>query len=74
MVSRFGMDVGSTTCKMVVLDDQGDVLFKKYTRHCSDVSETVSGLFEEAAPFLQGQISGYVTGPDICKLSPCMGY
>ena len=36
-----GIDVGSTTVKTVLLDEQGNVLSQSYTRHFSKVRETV---------------------------------
>ncbi|MDR1857755.1 MAG: acyl-CoA dehydratase activase-related protein [Desulfovibrio sp.] len=39
-----GLDVGSTTVKGVVLDDEGNILFKEYTRHYSEVKERVADL------------------------------
>ena len=35
-----GIDVGSTTVKMVVLDEDGKTLFSDYVRHASKVKET----------------------------------
>ena len=39
---RIGIDVGSTTVKVVVLDERGELLFKSYTRHFSEVRETAA--------------------------------
>jgi len=36
---RVGVDIGSTTVKVVVLDEQNNILFKKYERHSSKVRE-----------------------------------
>ncbi len=44
---HMGIDVGSTTVKVVVLDDTGKVLFSEYRRHFSDIKSTVAGLFDE---------------------------
>ena len=46
-VLHMGIDVGSTTVKVVVLDDNKNILFSEYRRHFSDIKSTVSGLFEE---------------------------
>ncbi|MBP5091958.1 MAG: 2-hydroxyacyl-CoA dehydratase [Bacilli bacterium] len=35
-----GIDVGSTTVKMVVLDEDGSTLYQNYVRHASKVKET----------------------------------
>ena len=38
-IFNVGIDVGSTTVKIVVLD-KDKVIFKKYTRHFSDVKKS----------------------------------
>jgi predicted CoA-substrate-specific enzyme activase len=43
-----GLDVGSTTAKLVVLDRfSGEILFRRYTRHNARQCETVYALLEE---------------------------
>lgn len=37
-----GLDIGSTTVKMVVIDDKKNILHSTYTRHFSDVRKTVT--------------------------------
>ncbi len=44
---HMGIDVGSTTVKLVVLDNDGKSLFAEYRRHFSDIKSTVAELFEE---------------------------
>ena len=39
---RIGIDVGSTTIKIVVLDQAQHLLYKSYTRHLSEVRQTVA--------------------------------
>ena len=47
-VYKVGLDIGSTTAKIVVLDKNGtDVLFYKYERHQAKVQECLSGFFRE---------------------------
>ena len=46
---RAGIDVGSTTVKLVVLDDAGKILYGKYRRHCAHTQEAVAVLLREAA-------------------------
>ena len=45
---RIGVDVGSTTVKLVVLDRRGEVLFSVYRRHHSDIRATIVGIVDEA--------------------------
>lgn len=44
---RLGLDVGSTTVKIVVLDEKGGVVYETYRRHFSDVRKTVEGIILE---------------------------
>lgn len=43
-----GLDVGSTTIKLVVMDKEGRVLHKKYSRHFSDIKAAARQLMSEA--------------------------
>jgi predicted CoA-substrate-specific enzyme activase len=44
---KFGVDIGSTTVKLVVLNDQNELIYNKYMRHFSDIKGTVIELFGE---------------------------
>ena len=46
---KLGIDVGSTTVKLVLLDDDGNIVFSRYGRHMSNVFEKVSELMQELA-------------------------
>ena len=46
-----GIDIGSTTAKIVVVD-RGAVLFEKYQRHFSQVRQKTLELLDEAAPYV----------------------
>jgi len=46
---RIGIDVGSTTVKVVMLDGQGEPVFRSYVRHLSEVRKTVAGSIEALA-------------------------
>ena len=39
MSLRIGIDIGSTTVKVVVLDEQNKLLFRSYERHYSKTRE-----------------------------------
>ena len=43
-----GMDIGSTTVKLVVLDGQGKLLFGQYRRHNAQTQQTLADLLKEA--------------------------
>lgn len=45
---RTGLDVGSTTAKMVILDNHGQVVFSRYERHNAQVNRLLETYFREA--------------------------
>jgi len=58
-----GVDVGSTTVKMIILDENDNIIFKDYRRHFSDVKNTVKALFEDAKSTLSSaKLKVMVTG------------
>ena len=44
---HIGLDVGSTTVKIVILDENGKTLHKKYQRHYSDIKKTLAEVLTE---------------------------
>lgn len=59
----FGLDVGSTTVKLVVLNDDFEILHSVYRRHYSDVKETVTAVMQEAyKSFKNDHLTIMVTG------------
>ena len=44
---QIGLDIGSTTIKIAVLDDAGKLLFAKYQRHYSQIAEKIQELLQE---------------------------
>lgn len=42
-----GLDVGSTTAKIAVIDSDNRVIYSKYERHNARVNELVSQYFDE---------------------------
>lgn len=45
---RAGLDVGSTTAKVIVLDEGGKVLFSLYRRHGADIVNTLADMLTKA--------------------------
>ena len=39
---HIGLDVGSTTVKIAVLDDENKTVYKNYQRHYSDIKKTIA--------------------------------
>lgn len=54
-IFKIGLDVGSTTVKIVVLDKEDKILYSTYRRHYSDVRETVEAVFNEIKDLLEGK-------------------
>ncbi|NDV47552.1 2-hydroxyglutaryl-CoA dehydratase [Paludibacter sp. 221] len=44
---NIGLDAGSTTVKVVAVDEKGSIVFKEYKRHFADIAGTVMSLFEQ---------------------------
>ena len=44
---QIGLDIGSTTIKLAVLDDAGTLLFSKYQRHYSQIAARILELHKE---------------------------
>lgn len=45
-MKRIGLDIGSTTIKCVVLDENGKILFSDYRRHFSKIAESSAALLK----------------------------
>ena len=45
---RLGIDIGSTTVKIAVLDDENHFLFSDYERHFANIQETLADLLTKA--------------------------
>ena len=43
-----GIDIGSTTVKIAILDSENEVLFSDYERHFANIQETLSDLLGRA--------------------------
>ncbi len=44
-----GIDIGSTTVKIAILDDEHNILFSDYKRHYANIRETLFGLIGDAS-------------------------
>ncbi len=52
MTYRIGFDIGSTTIKAVVMDDNGTILYKSYERHMAQIREMALKKIEELKEML----------------------
>ncbi|MDO4860114.1 MAG: acyl-CoA dehydratase activase-related protein [Bacillota bacterium] len=71
---RLGIDVGSTTVKLVLLDDEGKIVYSRYERHMSNVFETVADMLKD----LHGEMGDFevhavITGSGGLSLSKLLG-
>ena len=53
---RLGIDIGSTTVKVAVIDDCGKLLFADYERHYANIQETLASLLKKCREQL-GEVS-----------------
>ena len=51
---HMGLDVGSTTVKLVVLDKNDKIKYSKYQRHFSDIRKTIYELVDETCAIFDG--------------------
>lgn len=47
-MKRLGIDIGSTTVKVAVIDEQHNILFSDYQRHFAKIQETLASLLRKA--------------------------
>ncbi len=60
---KLGIDIGSTTVKVAVLDEQDNLLFSDYERHFANIRETLSALLQKAYDALGDRnIAPMITG------------
>ena len=71
---KLGIDVGSTTVKLVLLDDDNKIVYSKYERHMSNVFEKAGELIQELRD-LKGNISvkPVITGSGGLSLADLFG-
>ena len=64
---KIGIDIGSTTIKCVVLDDQGNIIHKSYERHFAMITE-------KTREVIRGLIDKFnITEPVVCAVSGSAG-
>ncbi len=67
---RAGIDVGSTTVKLVLLDETGSMVFGDYRRHCAHTQETLAELLRQARETVGScAIRACITGSGAINLS-----
>ena len=60
---RLGIDIGSTTVKIAILDPQDELVFSDYERHYANIQETLASLLQKAEAKLGTlNVSPVITG------------
>ena len=73
-VLHIGLDVGSTTVKIAILDEQDNLVYSHYQRHFSDVQHTVSNLLQKMYIHLKNaDVTMNVTGSSGMATSAQLG-
>ena len=44
---KMGIDIGSTTIKVVVIDEKNEIIYEEYRRHLSNIKVTIVNLLKE---------------------------
>ncbi|GHV40180.1 2-hydroxyglutaryl-CoA dehydratase [Clostridia bacterium] len=69
-----GIDIGSTTVKLAVIDKDARLVFGKYSRHYSNIQETLHTLFTDAQNALPGAVfTAAITGSGGLTISNWIG-
>ena len=74
VIMRLGIDVGSTTVKLVLLDDEGKIVYSRYERHMSNVFETVADMLKDLHGEMgELEVHAVITGSGGLSLSKLLG-
>lgn len=73
-IFNVGLDVGSTTVKLVILNSDEEIVYSTYRRHYSNIKETIINLIKEAySNFNKANITISVTGSGGMYIGKCLG-
>jgi predicted CoA-substrate-specific enzyme activase len=73
-VFNIGIDVGSTTVKVVVLDESKNIVFKEYKRHLSDIKNAVTEVLNDTHKIIGDKnVSIVITGSGGMNLAKDLG-
>ncbi len=62
-MKRLGIDIGSTTVKVAVIDEEHNILFSEYKRHFANIKETLKELVDNATKELGNtEVAPTITG------------
>jgi predicted CoA-substrate-specific enzyme activase len=73
-VLHLGVDIGSTTIKLVLLDTKDNIIYGKYERHYSNIKETTASFIKEVfRKYKDYDITAMITGSSGLSLSKFLG-
>lgn len=73
-IFNIGIDVGSTTVKVVVLDKNKNIVFKQYKRHLSDIKKAVTEVLSDTYEVIGNKsVSIVITGSGGMNLANDLG-
>ena len=73
-ILHVGLDVGSTTVKIVVMNDKKETIYKDYQRHYSDTKNTVCNVLEKLnSDFPNSKFTLALTGSGALSVSKFLG-
>lgn len=71
---KMGIDIGSTTVKVVLADGENNIVFSRYRRHFSEIKKTVKEILQEAAGEMGNvSFSAMITGSGGVALANAIG-
>ena len=71
---KFGIDIGSTTVKVMLLDEKNNKLFSDYRRHFANIQETLADLISDCLAKYPGiESSCSITGSGGLAIAELIG-
>ena len=72
-IYRAGIDIGSTTVKLVIIDENDKIVYAEYLRHCAQTQRTLSKLISDAVKKLGDcMLKVSITGSGAINLAKAM--
>lgn len=69
-----GVDIGSTTVKVIILNDKKEIVYSKYERHFADIKKKLQGILHEAFKKLGNvQLTVMITGSGGMNIAESIG-
>ena len=73
-MNRLGIDIGSTTVKIVITDEKNEILYGEYQRHLANIQQCLAGLLKDAQEKLGDiDVNTCITGSGGLSLSNALG-